>query len=199
MTAMGGSPGPHGRSSRGHADPWDRDRDRGYGGSRRNPSLDYRPGARGKKLAVSKEQRQEIKEAFDIFDSEKTGRMDYHELKVAVRAMGFDIKKQEALELMSRYDREDTGYIGFDAFEEIMIHRYANQDPLDEIRKAFELFDEDKRGKISFRNLKRIARDLGEKLTDDELRGMIDEFDNDQDGEINEEEFVSIMQQTSLY
>lgn len=25
------------------------------------------------------------------------------------------------------------------------------------------------------RNLKRIARDLGEKLTDDELRGMIDD------------------------
>ncbi|CAL1128252.1 unnamed protein product [Cladocopium goreaui] len=89
--------------------------------------------------------------------------------------MGFEIKKPEALELMARYDREETGYIAFDAFEEIMIQRYAAQDPMDEIRKAFELFDEDKRGKISFRNLKRIARDLGEKLTDEELRGMIDD------------------------
>merc|ERR1712125_93319 len=113
--------------------------------------------------------------------------------------MGFQIKKAEALELMARYDREETGYIGYDAFEEIMCHRYAAQDPLDEIRKAFELFDEDKRGKISFRNLKHIARDLGEKLTDDELRGMIDEFDQDQDGEINEEEFVNLMKHTSLY
>mmetsp|Transcript_119537 Transcript_119537/g.338310 ORF Transcript_119537/g.338310 Transcript_119537/m.338310 type:complete len:196 (-) Transcript_119537:270-857(-) len=171
-------------------------------GSSRRP-LDHRGGGRGGQQKtgrpVSKEQRQEIKEAFDIFDSEKQGRMDYHELKVAVRAMGFEIKKQEALELMSRYDREDSGYIGFDAFEEIMLQRYAAQDPMDEIRKAFELFDEDKRGKISFRNLKRIARDLGEKLTDDELRGMIDEFDQDQDGEICEDEFVSIMKQTSLY
>jgi len=125
--------------------------------------------------------------------------MDYHELKVAVRAMGFEIKKPEALDLMSRYDREETGYINFEAFEEIMVQRYAAQDPMDEIKKAFELFDEDKRGKISFRNLKRIARDLGEKLTDDELRGMIEEFDQDQDGEINEEEFISIMKQTSLY
>mmetsp|Transcript_76712 Transcript_76712/g.135332 ORF Transcript_76712/g.135332 Transcript_76712/m.135332 type:complete len:182 (+) Transcript_76712:47-592(+) len=148
---------------------------------------------------VSKEQKQEIKEAFDIFDSERTGKMDYHELKVAVRAMGFEIKKAEALELMGRYDREETGYIGFEAFEDIMIQRYAAQDPMDEIRKAFELFDEDKRGKISFRNLKRIAKDLGEKLTDEELRGMIDEFDQDQDGDINEQEFVNIMKQTSLY
>ncbi|CAE8717079.1 unnamed protein product, partial [Polarella glacialis] len=164
--------------------------------------LDYRPGARGQSKAthaVSKEQRQEIKEAFDIFDSERTGKMDYHELKVAIRAMGFEIKKPEALELMTRYDREETGNIGYDAFEEIMVQRYAAQDPMDEMRKAFELFDEDKRGKVSFRNLKRIARDLGEKLTDDELRGMIDEFDNDQDGEINEAEFINIMKQTSLY
>merc|ERR1719442_33546 len=113
--------------------------------------------------------------------------------------MGFDIKKQEAQDLMARYDREDTGYLDYNAFEEIMTARYASQDPMDEIRKAFELFDEDKRGKISFKNLKRITRDLGEKLTDDELRGMIDEFDADQDGEINEEEFVAIMKQTSLY
>merc|ERR1719247_3579527 len=99
--------------------------------------------------------------------------------------MGFDIKKAEALELMGRYDREETGYIGFESFEEI--------------KKAFELFDEDKTKKISFRNLRRIARDLGEKLTDDELRGMIDEFDQDQDGEISQDEFVHIMKQTSLY
>merc|ERR1711862_303249 len=138
---------------------------------------------------ISKEQRQEIKEAFDIFDSEGTGKMDYHELKVAIRAMGFEIKKAEALELMARYDTDESGFIGFDAFEEIMAQRYAAQDPVEEMRKAFQLFDEERRGKISFRTLRRIARDLGERLTDDELQGMIEEFDQDQDGEINEEEF----------
>lgn len=42
---------------------------------------------------VTEEQKQEIKEAFDLFDTEKTGTIDYHELKVAMRALGFDIKK----------------------------------------------------------------------------------------------------------
>ena len=65
----------------------------------------------------------------------------------------------------------------------VVTERILNRDPLEEIRKAFKLFDEDGTGRISLRNLRHIAMELGENIDDDELRAMIDEFDLDGDGE----------------
>ena len=41
-----------------------------------------RQGRRRKRKELTDEQRQEIEEAFNLFDSDKDGAIDYHELKV---------------------------------------------------------------------------------------------------------------------
>lgn len=67
------------------------------------------------------------------------------------------------------------------------------------ILKAFHFFDDDETGKISFKNLKRVATELGERMTDEELQEMIDEVDCEGDGQVNEEEFFRIMKKTNLF
>ena len=78
-------------------------------------------------------------------------------------------------------------------------HLQSERDPMEEIIKAFRLFDDDETGKVSLRNLKRVAKELCENMTDEELQEMIDEADRDGDGEVSEEEFIRIMKKTSLY
>lgn len=80
-----------------------------------------------------------------------------------------------------------------------MVEKISNRDPTEEILKAFRLFDDDNTGKISLKNLRRVAKDLGENISDDELMAMIHEFDRDGDGEIDEEDFISILRSTSAF
>ena len=47
--------------------------------------------------------------------------------------------------------------------------------------------------------MKRVARELGENLSEEELQAMIDEFDRDQDGMISSDEFMYIMKQSTMY
>lgn len=50
---------------------------------------------KGKRLELTEEQKQEIREAFDLFDTDGSGTIDAKELKVAMRALGFEPKKEE--------------------------------------------------------------------------------------------------------
>lgn len=51
--------------------------------------------AKAKKFELTEEQKQEIREAFDLFDTDGSGTIDAKELKVAMRALGFEPKKEE--------------------------------------------------------------------------------------------------------
>jgi len=148
---------------------------------------------RRKRKELSNEQKNEIKEAFELFDSDKDQMINYHELKVAMRALGFEVKKADVLKVLHEYDRNETGSISFEDFNECMTEKILARDPNEELIKSFKLFDDDDTGKISVRNLRRVARELGETVNEDELRSMIDEFDYNGDGEIDLEEFMALM------
>ena len=156
-------------------------------------------GKNTKRFELTEEQKQEIREAFDLFDTDGSGTIDAKEFKVAMRALGFEPRKEEVKKMISDIDKDGSGTIDFSEFLELMTTKMSERDSREEILKAFRLFDYDQTGKISFRNLKRVAKELGENMTDEELQEMIDEADRDGDGEISEEEFLRIMKKTSLY
>lgn len=106
---------------------------------------------------LSPDQQTEIREAFELFDLDKDSRLDYHEFKVALRALGFDLKKSEVLKLMRDAPASATAsaalegggggpqnlVIGWDSFSLIAEDLILSRDPLEEIRRAFRLFDDE--------------------------------------------------------
>merc|ERR1719443_18197 len=110
-----------------------------------------------------------------------------------------DDQIQEIREAFDLFDTDGSGTIDFNEFLNMMTARMGDRDSREEIIKVFRLFDDDETQKISFKNLKRVAQELGENMTDEELQEMIDEADRDGDGEVNEEEFLRIMKKTNLF
>lgn len=72
--------------------------------------------------------------------------------------------------MIADIDKDGSGTIDFDDFLAMMTTKMGERDSKEEILKAFKLFDDDETGKISFKNLKRVAKELGENMTDEELQ-----------------------------
>jgi hypothetical protein len=111
----------------------------------------------GKKKPVQKldpEQVEELKEAFNLFDTDNNGQIDAKELKAALRALGFQVKKAEVRKMILDIDRDEAGTVSFDDFVELMTGRMSERDSKEEIAKVFSLFDHENTGKITFRDLK---------------------------------------------
>lgn len=148
---------------------------------------------------LTEEQKQEIKEAFDLFDTEGRNEIDAKELKVAMRALGFEPKKEEVRKILQDIDKNGEGVIRFEDFAEIMTVKMLERDPVEEMKKAFMLICEEGHDKITLKSLKKTAEELGENMTKEELQEMLEEADRDGDGEIGEEDFIKIMKKTNLF
>ena len=148
--------------------------------------------------SISDAERQEIYEAFTLFDLDSDGYVDYHEMKVAFRALGFELSKSELMTVLNTFGetinpaKSRKARVSYDNFYKIAATKVLERDPIDELKRAFALFDLEGKGIITFDDLKAVAEELNEDISDEELHKMIDEFDLDDDGGINEQEFIDI-------
>ncbi|EGR34846.1 hypothetical protein IMG5_000740 [Ichthyophthirius multifiliis] len=151
-----------------------------------NPKQYEKPG-------LTEDEIMEIKEAFDLFDTDQGGAIDPKELKAAMTSLGFEAKNQTIYQMISDLDQDGNGQIEFKEFLDLMTARISDKDSREDIEKVFRLFDDDKQGQISVKNLRRVAKELGETMEEAELQEMIDRADQNKDGLVDFEEFYNIM------
>uniref|UniRef100_A0A7S3N7S7 EF-hand domain-containing protein n=1 Tax=Euplotes harpa TaxID=151035 RepID=A0A7S3N7S7_9SPIT len=142
---------------------------------------------------LTEDEVEEIKEAFDLFDTDGSGSIDPKELKAAMQSLGFEAKNQTIFQMISDLDKNRGNNIDFDEFLDMMTARMSDKDTREDISKVFRLFDDDGTGLITIKNLRRVARELGETMTEEELQEMIDRADSNGDGGVSPDDFFNIM------
>ena len=63
-----------------------------------------------------------IKAVFDRFDVNRSGRLDYRELRTCLRALGLDVTSREAAEVLLSYDADANGLMELLEFARL-VHR----------------------------------------------------------------------------
>ena len=146
------------------------------------------------KNGLTEEEVLEIKEAFDLFDTDHSGEIDTGELKQALSNLGIDAKNQTLQNMINDIDKNASGTIDFDEFIEMMTAKMSDKDTREDLKKVFDLFiGDDSSTMIELKHLKRVAKELNENMSDDELQEMINRADLDKDGKVSFEEFYTIM------
>ena len=70
--------------------------------------------------SLTEEQKEEIDNAFLMFDKDGSGSIDVNELKDAMKALGVFLRKNEALAIMNNIDKDGSGNIDEEEFLALM-------------------------------------------------------------------------------
>merc|ERR1711909_161994 len=113
-----------------------------------------------------------------------------------LRMMGVKVKEADLKEIVDEVDDDGSGMLEFEEFTELAAKFLIEEDEEElknELKEAFRIYDKDGQGFITNEVLKEILREIGPKLTEADLDGIIEEVDEDGSGTMDLDEFMEMM------
>ena len=151
---------------------------------------------KGLKFVLREEQLAEIKQAFQVLDKSGSGLISGNDLRVALRALGFEPTKHEISKVLHDISKKNItnasrrpDSLNFEEFIEFMKEKLNEPDSREHLKASFHLF-KGSSSMIGLSDLRRVACEIGESISDEELLEMIREADRDKDGFVNEDDFI---------
>merc|ERR1712036_138587 len=138
-----------------------------------------------------------LKNCFDLFDSKKQTFLSADDLDEILRAMGFRPSAEELKAILEEIDEDGSGEIEFAEFCQLcakfLIEEPDEETMKAELKEAFRVYDKEANGFITTDQLREIISELDQRLTSEDLDGIIEEIDEDGSGTMDFDEFCQMM------
>ena len=126
---------------------------------------------------------------WSVFAMENQDRVPISELRVLMRALDLDLDPTELAEVRKEIDPNNEGFIRFENLKKVMEGKLKEVDTYEDLIKEFQLLDKDGDGKIPAPEFKQYMKNMGSKMTQEQLDEMMKEADSKGDGSVDIEEF----------
>lgn len=132
---------------------------------------------------------EELEESFKLFDINGDGVISAFELRAGMNSLGKEMSMDEAEEVIELLDENGSGTINFSEFKCVMLDKLKQGTEEEDIKDAFDVFDENKDGLISAKEIQSLFTKLGDAITFEEATDILSGGDLNKDGYIDFEEF----------
>ncbi|OIV92272.1 hypothetical protein TanjilG_00290 [Lupinus angustifolius] len=140
---------------------------------------------------LSEEEISGLKEMFKMIDTDNSGQITFEKLKIGLKTFGANLTEPEIYDLMQAADVDNSGTIDYGEFLAATLH-LNKVDREDHLVAAFSYFDKDASGYITQDELQQACEEFG--MENIHLEEMIQEADQNNDGRVDYNEFVAMMQ-----
>jgi len=132
-----------------------------------------------------------IRNAFQLFDYDKTGRVDIGEIVDVMASLGYEKKNPALFEIISNLENDYKNGITFDQFLDGVEEQVSDTTSKDGSRRVFETFSDG--DKITVTSIKKSTEELGDVVTSDEVKDLLAKA-ADNATNMTSEEFYEIIQ-----
>ncbi|XP_051131179.1 calcium-dependent protein kinase 26-like [Andrographis paniculata] len=141
--------------------------------------------------SLSEEELSGLKEMFKMIDTDNSGSITFIELKAGLKRFGANLDESKIHQLMNAIDIDCSGAIDYGEFIAAVAQLNKFIDGDDHLVRAFSYFDKDGSGYITKDELQIACKEFG--IEDGHLEEMIQEVDQNKDGQIDFHEFSTMM------